>query len=91
MSMVGNVTNLHKQGKCKYCGIALYSYNNERRYVCGGCEPKHDMTGQFARQINDYVPYIPEISDERALILLENQIDDLKREVLFWKAKANDR
>ena len=53
-------------------------------------EPKHDMTGRFARKINDYVPYIPEISDERALMLLENQIDDLKREVLFWKAKAND-
>jgi len=48
------------------------------------------MTGRFARQINDYVPYIPEISDERALMLLENQIDDLKREVLFWKAKANE-
>jgi len=89
--MVGNVTNLHKQGKCKHCGIALFSYtSNVRRYVCGQCEPKHDMTGRYARKVNDYVPYIPEISDERALFLLENQIDDLKREVLFWKAKAND-
>ncbi len=88
--MVGKVTNLHKQGKCKHCSIPLYGYSNTRRYVCGHCEPKYDMTGRYARKINDYVPYIPEISDERALMILENQIDDLKREVLFWKAKAND-
>ena len=88
--MVGKVTNLHKQGKCKHCSIPLYGYSNTRRYVCGHCEPKYDMTGRYARKIDDYVPYIPEISDERALMILENQIDDLKREVLFWKPKAND-
>ena len=88
--MVGKVTSLHKQGKCKHCSIPLYGHSNTRRYVCGHCEPKYDMTGRYARKINDYVPYIPEISDERALMILENQIDDLKREVLFWKAKAND-
>jgi ribosomal protein S27AE len=91
MNTVGNIKYLHNQGTCKHCGIALYSHKNERRYVCGHCEIKHDNTGRFARKVQDYVVKAKPISEKRKLHLLETQVDDLKREVAYWKDKANAR
>jgi len=90
MNMVGSLSDLQKQGKCKHCSIPLFGYKNERRYVCGHCEPKYDMTGRYARKVKDYVPKISEISKERSKQLLEDQIDTLKREIAYWREKAND-
>jgi len=81
MSMAGDIKYLHNQGTCKHCGIAL----------CGHCEIKHDNTGRFARKVQDYVVKAKPISEKRKLHLLETQVDDLKREVAYWKDKANAR
>jgi|15BtaG_2_1085339.scaffolds.fasta_scaffold120607_2 hypothetical protein len=83
---VGKTNPLVKQGKCKNCGVPLYGYKFERRYVCGDCE---GSKGDYARPIQDYVAKVPELDDERKEILLSNQIDDLKRQVAYWKEKAN--
>ena len=84
-----NVAEIMKQGKCRECEVPLYGYKNMRRYLCGHCSSATGNRGIYARKVNDYVPYIPDIDAERATIILENQIDDLKREVLYWKEQAN--
>lgn len=83
------VSDLYKQGKCRTCSIPLFGYKNVRRYLCGDCSKTDSNRGMYARKINDYVTYIPDIDSKRATIILENQIDNLKRDVLYWKEKAN--
>ena len=80
--------DLYKQGRCKRCYIALFGYKNERRYLCGDCA---GGKGNFARKINDYVIINTPISEEKKAQLLEAQIDDLKREVAFWKEQCDNK
>ena len=77
---VGDSPPLVKQGTCKQCNVALFGYSFERRYVCGDCSKKMDNKGLQARKINDYVVKAPNLSAERKSLILQNQIDRLKRE-----------
>lgn len=77
---VGDSPPLVKQGTCKQCKVPLFGYSFQRRYLCGDCSKKMDNKGLQARKINDYVVKAPNLSAERKSLILQNQIDRLKRE-----------
>jgi hypothetical protein len=79
--------NLIKQGKCKKCSIPIFGYSEKRKFLCGHCSGNK---GDYPRKINDNVPVIEPLSEERKKIVLQNQLDTLKNEVLFWKTKYNN-
>ena len=78
--------NLIKQGKCKKCNIAIFGYSEKRKFLCGDCTGNK---GDYPRKINDYIPVIEPLSEERKEFITQNQLDTLKNEVLFWKEKYN--
>tara|TARA_R110000824_G_scaffold377466_1_gene568778 strand:+ start:68 stop:340 length:273 start_codon:yes stop_codon:yes gene_type:complete len=79
--------NLIKQGVCKKCKIAIFGYSEKRKFLCGECSGNK---GNYPRKINDYVTIIEPLSDERKETIQQNQLDILKNEVLFWKAKYDN-
>jgi len=79
------VGNLVKQGQCKKCRIPLFGYSEKRRYLCGDCS---GGKGNYPRKIVDHVAKAPTLDETRTALLLQNQVDDLKRQVRYWKSKA---
>lgn len=76
--------DLYKQGICVVCKIPLFGYHNVTRKLCGHCS-----AGDYPKTKNEFVVKAPNLSEKRKTLILQNEIDVLKRELNYWKGKAN--
>ena len=93
MKKFEKVGQLHKQGTCKVCRISCFGYKRVSRDLCGNClDPETGNRHPYleGRRVNDDVAKVPEIDAVRETMILDNQIDSLKREVNYWKNKYNE-